>query len=174
MGTRGTRTECVAEGRGACVTHVSVAAMEPYAVPAGEKAFGQVPVIESSVVSASHSSPGLMALSLPDQCRASMTCDRAVTALCLIAAAGTTMPAGVVRSKVNGPTMVITAGLFPSEFCGIEAAARLYQRLTPADLACGRIIILPCVNLHGFQFRTPWLNVKHTAAAPHDGLNITL
>ena len=103
-----------------------------------------------------------------------MTCDRAVTALCLIAAAGTTMPAGVVRSKVNGPTMVITAGLFPSEFCGIEAAGRLYQRLTPADLACGRIIILPCVNLHGFQFRTPWLNVKHTAAAPHDGLNINL
>jgi hypothetical protein len=144
--------------------------MDPYAVSAGEKDFGQIPVIESSVVSASPPRLQRPASAPPAHRRPGM---RSRCAL-LLWAVGTTMPAGVIRSAVDGPTMVITAGLFPSEFCGIEAAGRLYQRLNPADLACGRLIILPCVNLQGFQFRTPWLNVKHTAAAPHDGLNINL
>lgn len=110
-------------------------AFDPAAVPAGTKAFGNVPVIDSLAVS-------------------------------------TTLPVGVIRSAVDGPTLAITAGLFPSEYCGIEAASRLIAATEPSDLACGTLLILPCVNLQGFQFRTPWLNVKHTAAAPFDGLNV--
>ena len=87
-------------------------------------------------------------------------------------AVSTSLPVGVVRSVEDGPTLAITAGLFPSEYAGIEAASRLYAQTEPADLRCGTLLILPCVNLHGFQFRTPWLNVKHTAAAPFDGLNV--
>lgn len=111
------------------------AAFSPADVPAGSKAFGHVPVIDSLAVS-------------------------------------TSLPVGVVRSATDGPTLAITAGLFPSEYCGIEAASRLYAQTEPADLLCGTLLILPCVNLQGFQFRTPWLNVKHTAAAPFDGLNV--
>ena len=62
------------------------------------------------------------------------------------------MPAGVIRSAVDGPTMILTAGLFPSEYCGIEAAGRLYQRISPADLACGTLIILPSVHQATHQF----------------------
>jgi predicted deacylase len=29
-------------------------------------------------------------------------------------------------------------------------------------LTKGRVIIIPVVNMHGFQFRTPWMNVKDT------------
>ncbi len=87
-------------------------------------------------------------------------------------AVSTSLPVGVVRSTHAGPTLAVTAGLFPSEYAGIEAASRLYAQTEPADLLCGTLLILPCVNLQGFQFRTPWLNVKHTAAAPFDGLNV--
>lgn len=87
-------------------------------------------------------------------------------------AVSTSLPVGVVRAAKAGPTLAVTAGLFPSEYCGIEAASRLYAQTDSVDLRCGTLIILPCVNLHGFQFRTPWLNVKHTAAAPFDGLNV--
>ena len=113
----------------------SMAAFSPDAVPAGTKAFGHVPVVDSLAVS-------------------------------------TSLPVGVVRASIDGPTLAVTAGLFPSEYAGIEAAARLYAQTNPADLRCGTLLILPCVNLHGFQFRTPWLNVKHTAAAPFDGQNL--
>jgi predicted deacylase len=112
-----------------------MAAFSPDAVPAGSKAFGHVPVVDSLAVS-------------------------------------TSLPVGVIRSAHDGPTLAVTAGLFPSEYAGIEAASRLYAQTEPADLCCGTLLILPCVNLQGFQFRTPWLNVKHTAAAPFDGLNV--
>eukprot|EP01052_Picozoa_sp_SAG31_P016954 SAG31_NODE_1142_length_9696_cov_3.874232_8_plen_98_part_00 len=63
----------------------------------------------------------------------------------------TTMPVGVVRSERPGPTLIVTAGLFPSEYCGIEAATRLYKHLQPESLAKGTVIVIPVVNLHGFQ-----------------------
>ena len=66
-------------------------------------------------------------------------------------AVSTSLPVGVVRGQNPGPTLAITAGLFPSEYCGIEAASRLYALTEPGDLLCGTLVVLPCVNLHGFQ-----------------------
>ena len=66
-------------------------------------------------------------------------------------AVSTTMPVGVIRAVKPGPTLVITAGLFPSEYCGIEAASRLYKQLQPENFEKGNVIIIPVVNMHGFQ-----------------------
>src|SRR5687768_9053938 len=37
------------------------------------------------------------------------------------------MPVGVVNGVSTGPTFVVTGGLYPTEYAGVEAAARLYQ-----------------------------------------------
>jgi predicted deacylase len=88
------------------------------------------------------------------------------------AAATVTMPVGVICSGIPGPTLCVTAGLFPTEFCGIEAASRLYHQLQPCALSRGKLVVLPCVNHHGLQWRSPWMGLKHTAAAPFDGRNL--
>jgi len=80
------------------------------------------------------------------------------------------MPVGVVNSSEPGPTLMVTGGLYPTEYCGVEAASRLYQRLEPGDLK-GRFITVPVVNMPVFQFRTRWLNLR-SSVTPFDGLNI--
>ena len=70
-------------------------------------------------------------------------------------AVSTSLPVGVVRGQTPGPTLAITAGLFPSEYCGIEAASRLYALTEPGDLLCGTLVVLPCANLQGFRQARP-------------------
>ncbi len=79
------------------------------------------------------------------------------------------MPIGVVHGS-EGPTFAVTGGLYPTEYCGVEAASRLYQRLEPRDLE-GRLIVVPVVNMPVFRFRTPWLNLR-SSITPMDGGNI--
>ena len=76
-------------------------------------------------------------------------------------AVSTKLAVGVVCSAIPGPTLVITAGLFPTEYCGIEAATRLYATTAPVDLKCGRLLIMPVVNLHGLQFRHHGLSLRY-------------
>ena len=45
------------------------------------------------------------------------------------------MPIGVVNGIFNGPTLAVTGGLYPTEYCGVESAARLFQYINPDDLA---------------------------------------
>ena len=85
-------------------------------------------------------------------------------------AAKVEMPIGVVNGAEPGPTLMVTGGLYPTEYCGVEAASRLYQRLEPGDLK-GRFITVPVVNMPVFQFRTRWLNLR-SSVTPFDGLNI--
>jgi uncharacterized protein len=80
------------------------------------------------------------------------------------------MPVGVVYGKKEGPTLAVTGGLYPTEYCGVEAASRLYHEIEPKDLA-GRFISIPVVNMPVFQFRTPWLNLR-SSITPFDGGNI--
>jgi len=80
------------------------------------------------------------------------------------------MPVGVVNGSEPGPTLMVTGGLYPTEYCGVEAASRLYQRLDPGDLK-GRFITVPVVNMPVFRFRTRWLNLR-SSVTPFDGLNI--
>lgn len=81
------------------------------------------------------------------------------------------MPVMVVNGALSGPTFAVTAGLYPLEYCGVEAASRLYQQVNPAELK-GRLIIVPVVNMPVFQFRTPMFALTQSLS-PMDGKNIT-
>lgn len=85
-------------------------------------------------------------------------------------AAQAKMPVGVVSGSEDGPIFVVTGGLYPTEYCGIEAASRLYQTLEPGNIR-GRFIVVPVVNMPVFRFRTPWLNLR-SSITPMDGGNI--
>jgi len=82
-------------------------------------------------------------------------------------AAKTEIPIGVINGSKPGPTIAVTGGLRATEYCGIEAAARLYQLIDPVKL-CGKMLIVPVVNLPCFQFRTPWFNLTRSIS-PMDG-----
>jgi predicted deacylase len=85
-------------------------------------------------------------------------------------AAKVEMPVGVVNGQEPGPTLMVTGGLYPTEYCGVEAASRLYQLLKPGALK-GRFITVPVVNMPVFRFRTRWLNLR-SSITPFDGANI--
>ncbi|MCB0030858.1 MAG: succinylglutamate desuccinylase/aspartoacylase family protein [Anaerolineales bacterium] len=81
------------------------------------------------------------------------------------------MPVMVLHGQQPGPTFTVTAGLYPLEFCGVEAAARLYQQVDPAQLK-GKLVIIPVVNMPVFQFRTPMFALTQSLS-PMDGMDIT-
>ncbi len=81
------------------------------------------------------------------------------------------MPVMVINGEKDGPTFAVTAGLYPLEYCGVEAAARLYKQIDPKDLS-GRLIIVPVVNMPVFQFRTPMFALSKSLS-PMDGKDIT-
>ena len=85
-------------------------------------------------------------------------------------AASYKMPVGVVNGASDGPTLVVTGGLYPTEYYGLESAARLYQEIDPAQLV-GRFISIPCINMYGLQFRGP-MKLISTGRNPVDMLNI--
>ncbi|MEM7501861.1 MAG: succinylglutamate desuccinylase/aspartoacylase family protein [Pseudomonadota bacterium] len=80
------------------------------------------------------------------------------------------VPVGVVNGREEGPTVAVTGGIFSTEFCGIEAASRLYRDLDPRRTA-GRVLIVPVVNMPGFQFRTPAFNLS-SGNNPIDGKSV--
>jgi len=80
------------------------------------------------------------------------------------------MPVGVVNGARDGPTLVVTGGLYPTEYYGIESASRLYQQLDPEKLS-GTFITIPVINMYGLQFRGP-MKLISTGRNPTDMLNI--
>jgi len=80
------------------------------------------------------------------------------------------MPVGVVNGVKDGSTFVVTGGLYPTEYYGIESASRLYQQLDPEKLL-GRFIAIPVINMYGLQFRGP-MKLTSTGRNPTDMLNI--
>ena len=41
------------------------------------------------------------------------------------------MPIGVISGSEAGPTLVVTGGIYATEYCGIEAASRMYRDFDP-------------------------------------------
>ena len=80
------------------------------------------------------------------------------------------VPVGVVNGRSPGPTIAVTGGIFATEYCGIEAASRLYRDIDP-DALSGRLIVVPVVNMLGFRFRTPMLNLAN-GNNPIDGKSV--
>jgi len=68
------------------------------------------------------------------------------------------MPLGIVNGAKPGPVMCITAGLFGTEYCGIESAIRLYQETDPNTLS-GTLLIVSVINFSALQFRTPMMHL---------------
>lgn len=78
------------------------------------------------------------------------------------------MPIGVINGASDGPILAVTAGLYPTEYCGIESASRLYQLINAEDLS-GMFIIIPVMNISTYQFRTSSFNLVSSSTTPLDG-----
>ena len=80
------------------------------------------------------------------------------------------MPVGVVNGKTDGPTLIVTGGLFATEYSGVEAASRMYRDFDPENLS-GRLIIIPVITLDAFRFRTPMFKLT-SGVSPMDGKSL--
>tara|TARA_R110002096_G_C14661942_1_gene728494 strand:- start:21069 stop:22163 length:1095 start_codon:yes stop_codon:yes gene_type:complete len=80
------------------------------------------------------------------------------------------MPLGVINGANDGPTLIVTGGLFATEYSGVEAASRMYRDFDPATLS-GRLIIIPVITLDAFQFRTPMFKLS-SGVSPRDGKSL--
>lgn len=80
------------------------------------------------------------------------------------------MPIGVINGVNDGPTLIVTGGLFATEFSGVEAASRMYRDFDPQKIA-GRVIIIPVITMDAFQFRTPMFNLS-SGVSPRDGKSL--
>lgn len=76
-----------------------------------------------------------------------------------------TFPLSVIRSEQEGPILLVTAGVHPSEYPGMEAAMRLMNGTEPGDLKSGTLVVLPIVNTVAFEAR-------EVNANPIDNLNL--
>ncbi len=80
------------------------------------------------------------------------------------------MPVGIIKGSEEGPTVTVTGGLMASEYCGIEAASRIYKKVQP-DYLKGKLIVIPVVNMASFRFKTPWLQLQNSVT-PRDGKHL--
>ena len=76
------------------------------------------------------------------------------------------MPVMVINGATSGPTFTVTV-TYPTEYCGVEAAGRLYQRVNASTLT-GKLVILPSINMQVLQFRTPMFALSQSLT-PSDG-----
>jgi len=72
-------------------------------------------------------------------------------------------PVGTVHGVEDGPTLVVLGGMHGSEYCGIEAAIRLYREVQPENLK-GTLKVVMIYNLPAFQNNLGFL-------VPQDGIN---
>lgn len=73
------------------------------------------------------------------------------------------LPVTVINGRNSGSTLCLTAGIHGTEYPGMEAATRLSREIEPQKLS-GTLIVVPIVNMSGFQART--------YVCPLDGKNI--
>jgi predicted deacylase len=80
------------------------------------------------------------------------------------------IPVGIIKGSKNGPVLTITGGLLANEFCGVEAASRLYSMIDPVEIM-GTLIVIPVVNMMCLQHRTPWYQIQNSYT-PFDGKHL--
>jgi predicted deacylase len=79
------------------------------------------------------------------------------------------MPVGIVRGG-EGPQLIVTGGLMGTEYCGIEAASRIFKQTEPEEVS-GTLVVVPVVNLSAFRFRVPWFDLQNSVT-PEDGKHL--
>jgi hypothetical protein len=72
-------------------------------------------------------------------------------------------PVGVVQGAKDGPALVVLGGMHGSEYCGIEAAIRLFNWVDPAKL-CGTLYV-------GMIYNFPAFKTNMGFVVPQDGIN---
>jgi uncharacterized protein len=80
------------------------------------------------------------------------------------------MPLGIINGAKDGPSLIVTGGLFATEYSGVEAASRVYRGTDPAKLS-GRLIIIPVITYDAFQFRSPMFALT-SGVSPRDGKSL--
>lgn len=70
---------------------------------------------------------------------------------------------GTAGGSSDGPTLVVTAGVHAAEYASIAAALELGRSLDPASV-CGRVIVVPVVDIPAFTARSIYV-------CPLDGKN---
>ncbi len=73
------------------------------------------------------------------------------------------LPMWLINGAGEGPTLVVTAGVHAAEYASIAAALELGRSLDPASL-CGRVIVVPVVDMPAFTARSIYV-------CPLDGKN---
>ncbi len=61
-----------------------------------------------------------------------------------------TLPVHIIRSKTDGPTVLLSGGMHGDEVNGIEIVRRYLNRDLSEKLLCGSIIAMPIINVYGF------------------------
>ncbi len=62
------------------------------------------------------------------------------------------IPVHIYRSKKEGPTILLSAGMHGDETNGIEIVRRIMTRPEVHNLKCGNLIVLPVINIVSFLF----------------------
>jgi len=60
------------------------------------------------------------------------------------------MPVHVFRSKVDGPTVLLSGGMHGDEVNGIEIIRKFLDSKIGHQLQCGSVIAMPIINVYGF------------------------
>jgi len=76
------------------------------------------------------------------------------------------VPITIVNGVRSGPVLCVIAGEHPNEYAGIEACIRLSRTIRPEELT-GKLLILPVINVPGFESRTPYVS-------PLDRVNLSI
>ncbi len=66
------------------------------------------------------------------------------------------MPVEVIRGKKDGPTLFVSSTIHGDEINGIEITRRLLANKTLKNI-CGMLIVIPIVNIFGFNDRSRYL-----------------
>lgn len=66
------------------------------------------------------------------------------------------MPLEVIRGKKDGPTLFVSSTIHGDEINGIEIACRLLAHKALKNI-CGMLIVIPIVNIFGFNDRSRYL-----------------
>jgi predicted deacylase len=74
------------------------------------------------------------------------------------------LPMWLINGNAEGPTLVVTAGVHGAEYAGIAAALDLGRSFDAATL-CGRIVVVPVMNLPSHSARSIYV-------CPLDGRNL--
>lgn len=61
-----------------------------------------------------------------------------------------TLPVHVIRSKSEGPTVLLSGGMHGDEVNGIEIVRRYLNQDLKGKLKCGSIVAMPIINVYGF------------------------